>query len=72
MLEQSVRQCCKWLACVPDFVMDVNCSYLQMLDEDCLQSVKEIINRYRLDPSHIVLGLREPLCHGPGPLKRYI
>ena len=59
VLEQSVRQCCKWLACVPDFVMNVNCSYLQMLDEDFVQSVKEIINRYRLDPSHIVLELTE-------------
>lgn len=39
--------------------MNVNCSYLQMLDEDFVQSVKEIINRYRLDPSHIVLELTE-------------
>ncbi len=31
--------------------MNVNCSYLQMLDEDFVQSVKEIINRYRLDPA---------------------
>ena len=59
VLEQSVRQCCKWLACVPDFVMNVNCSYLQMLDEDFVRSVREIIERYGLDPCHIVLELTE-------------
>lgn len=59
VLEQSVRQCCRWITHTPSFVMNVNCSYLQMLDESFVSSVREIIGRYGLDPCHIVLELTE-------------
>lgn len=59
VLEEAVRTCRKWLEYQPDFVMNINISYLQMLDESFLDYVKSVLNRYGLPPEHIVLELTE-------------
>ena len=59
VLEEAVRTCKKWLRYQPDFIMNVNISYLQMLDESFIDFVRQILNQYDLPPAHIVLELTE-------------
>lgn len=59
VLEQAVSICKRWTAYQADFVMNVNVSYLQMLDENFIQDVRQILERYGLGPGHIVLELTE-------------
>ena len=59
VLEEAVRTCKKWLTYQPDFIMNVNISYLQMLDESFIDFVKQTLNQYNLPPAHIVLELTE-------------
>lgn len=59
VLEEAVRTCKKWVEIQPDFVMNVNVSYLQMLDESFIDFVKQTLKAYELAPSHIVLELTE-------------
>ena len=59
VLQQAVRMCRKWTAHQADFVMNVNISYLQMLDDSFIQDVRQILEQYGLGPEHIVLELTE-------------
>lgn len=59
VMEQAVAQCKKWLVYNPDFVLNINCSYLQMLDEKFVEFVTDTIKKYDLDPRHVVLELTE-------------
>lgn len=59
VLEQAVKTCKRWVEFQPDFVMNVNISYLQMLDEYFITYVKQILEENELDSSHIVLELTE-------------
>ena len=59
VLEEAVRTCKKWLRYQPDFIMNVNISYLQMLDESFIDFVRQILNQYDLPPAHSVLELTE-------------
>lgn len=59
VLEQAVIQCREWLKFCPSFVMNVNCSYIQMLDESFIRFLQDTITKHDLDPVHIVLELTE-------------
>lgn len=59
VLEQAVKTCKKWVDTSPDFIMNVNVSYLQMLDDNFVSNVKSILQVYDLAPCHIVLELTE-------------
>lgn len=59
VLEQAVITCKEWTSYHPEFVMNINVSYLQMLDEDFSSYVKELLERHRLPPRHIILELTE-------------
>ena len=59
VLEQAVRTCRAWTAFCPDFVMNINISYLQMLEKDFVPQVRELLRRYALEPRHVVLELTE-------------
>lgn len=39
--------------------MNINISYLQMLDTSFLQYIRDLLIKYQLDPRHIVLELTE-------------
>lgn len=59
VFEQAVRTCEQWTSSHPDFVMNVNISYLQMMDTGFCSFIQETINKYSLDFKHIVLELTE-------------
>lgn len=59
VLEQAVRTCKEWLPHCPGFVMNVNVSYLQIIDKDFIPFVEGLLKKYELDAAHIVLELTE-------------
>lgn len=59
VLEQAVRQCAAWAARRPGFIVNVNISYLQLLDEGFVPLVRELLDRYEVDPKSVVLEMTE-------------
>lgn len=59
ILETAVATCKEWITYIPDFVMNINISYLQMLDHHFIDHVKSVLEKHQLDPKHIVLELTE-------------
>lgn len=59
VLEQAIKTCKEWIHAYPDFVMNINVSYLQIVDKDFLAYVKGLLNTYHLPSRHIVLELTE-------------
>lgn len=59
VLEQAVKTCKEWITHAPDFVMNINISYLQMLDASFLQYIRDLLIKHQLEPRHIVLELTE-------------
>lgn len=59
VLEESFAQCKRWTETQPGFIMDVNISYLQLLDSDFIPFVEQLIERTGVDPTSIVLEMTE-------------
>ena len=59
VLEEAIKVCSEWIKYQKDFIMNVNVSYLQLLDETFLTCMKKLLDRYQVAPSHIVLELTE-------------
>ncbi len=59
VLEQSFTQCKRWSETHPGFIMDVNISYLQLLDADFVPFVEQLVERTGVDPASIVLEMTE-------------
>lgn len=59
VLEEAVKTCKRWLPCCADFVMNINISYLQMLNPGFLPLVRATLARHGLEPCHVVLEMTE-------------
>lgn len=59
IMEQAFITCKEWLNFYPEFVMNINVSYLQIIDKDFIMFVKQLLSKYNLSPRHIVLELTE-------------
>lgn len=59
VLRQAIATCKEWISVYPNFVMNVNVSYLQVIDKQFVQELKQLLKEYELDPVHIVLELTE-------------
>lgn len=59
VLEEAVKTCREWVEYCPGFVMNVNISYLQMVDKTFLPFVRRLLAEYELEPQHLVLELTE-------------
>lgn len=59
VLDQAAMTCREWSGVQDDFVMNINVSYLQMLDEEFIPMVEQTLSKYKVDPKHIVLELTE-------------
>lgn len=59
VLEEAVKTCKRWVTCSAEFVMNINISYLQMLDPAFLPTVRAILARHELEPWHVVLEMTE-------------
>lgn len=61
ILERAIVDCGKWLTLIPTFREDVNISVVQLRDPSFCEHVKDLFERYELDPHAIVLELTESL-----------
>ncbi len=59
VLEEAVKVCRRWVDLNPDFVMNINVSYLQLVDPGFLPACRSILERYGLNPCHVVLEMTE-------------
>ena len=59
VLEQAIIACKRWSVYIPDFVMQINVSYLQLREKDFCARVDALLKEHRLSPAHIVLELTE-------------
>lgn len=61
IIEQTIIDCEKWLALIPEFREDVNISVVQLHDPAFADQVASLLGHYQFDPFHIVLELTESL-----------
>ena len=61
VLEQAVSTCKRWLPKCPDFIININVSYLQVMDLDFVPFVERLLTQYALDAQHVVLELTESI-----------
>lgn len=59
ILEQAIATCKQWSEKIPDFVMNINVSYLQILEDDFVDIIKDLLETYALAPEHLVIELTE-------------
>lgn len=59
VFQQAVRQCAAWDLVQPDFIMNVNISYLQLLEADFVPFVEHALVEAGTKPSRIVLEMTE-------------
>lgn len=59
IIENAVAQCSLWMRKIPDFVMNINLSFVQLLKSDVLRDALECIDRYDLPHEHIVFEVTE-------------
>lgn len=59
VFEQAVHQCTLWERIRPAFIMNVNISYLQLLEADFVPFVRRTLEQAGVDPRHIVLEMTE-------------
>lgn len=59
VLEEAVRQSKPWLNKFPDFTLNVNVSFLQMLDVSFVSMVRDMLEEIGYNPSCLVLELTE-------------
>ncbi len=59
VFSRSVEICKKWVSLYPNFTLNINVSYLQLLDETFLPFVSSTLKNAELDAHHIVLELTE-------------
>ncbi|AVQ32383.1 bifunctional diguanylate cyclase/phosphodiesterase [Fusobacterium varium] len=59
VLREAVKACKEMLEYNKDITVSVNCSFIQLLDENYLDDVKTIIAEEKVPPSNIVLELTE-------------
>lgn len=59
LFEQVVRTCKRLISYQEDFQLSFNVSYLQVLDDDFLPFMRETLEKYHLDGSHLIMELTE-------------
>lgn len=59
ILEQAIATYKEWSNLIKDFVMNVNVSYLQILEDDFVETIRSLLAKYELAPEHIVIELTE-------------
>lgn len=59
IMDQAFCTCSRWLSYCPEFIMNVNVSYLQVIEREFIPTVKALLEKYSLSGNHIVFELTE-------------
>ncbi len=73
VFEQTVRVCKRMIAYIPDFYLSFNVSIHQIKDNTFIEWVKEVLDTYKLNTSHLVAEITESsLDENPESLKNFL
>lgn len=61
VMEESLKQLSKWLSFDPAFYVSINVSYVQFISEHFVSRVKDLIEKYRVPYSSIIIELTETI-----------
>lgn len=59
VIEKAVKQCKMWVSLYPDFVMNINLSFVQIIKSDILKDAMALLEEYNLSPKHVVFEVTE-------------
>lgn len=59
VLREALRECKEWQKYVPNFKVNVNLSYVQMLKSQVLNDIVNIVEEYGVNPSSVCIELTE-------------
>lgn len=59
IIEQAVIQCKQWTKSIPEFVMNINLSFVQIIKSDILKDAMQFVDDYGVEHSHIVFEVTE-------------
>lgn len=59
IIENAVRQCKAWVSVYPDFIMNINLSFVQIIKSDILKDAVELLEQYELSAEHVVFEVTE-------------
>ena len=59
IIENAVRQCKAWVSVYPDFIMNINLSFVQIIKSDILKDAVELLEQYELSAKHVVFEVTE-------------
>ncbi len=59
VLRQALSACKEWQKYLPDFKININLSYVQVLKSNVLSEIKELVEEYGVDPGHVCIELTE-------------
>lgn len=59
IIEQAVVQCKEWKKAVPDFIMNINLSFVQIIKSDILKDAMEFVDEHGVEHRHIVFEVTE-------------
>lgn len=59
VLDQAFGTCRRWIDNCPDFIMNINVSYQQFVEQDFVLNVEQLLKKHDLPARHIVLELTE-------------
>ena len=73
VLKQALRVAGQILKERPDFLISVNVSYLQVLDQSLFDTIQELLHQYRVPPYNLILELTEShFDEMPDYLERFV
>lgn len=59
IIDQAVVKCKEWIKVIPDFTMNINLSFVQIVKSDILNDVIKCVDYYGIDHRHIVFEATE-------------
>lgn len=59
IIEQAAKQCKVWCQTVPDFIMHINLSFIQVIKSDIVSDILAVINEVGVDYHHFVFEVTE-------------
>ena len=69
IIDQAVVKCKEWIKVIPDFTMNINLSFVQIIKSDILNDVIKCVDYHGIDHRHIVFEATESclLYTSPSP-----
>lgn len=71
IFEQAISTCTEWVKQYADFMININLSYFQLIEEDFIPFMKYTIEKNNLSPNHVVVELTESYIASQGLIEKF-